>query len=605
MHFLNALLFMVVIALSLRANSVLGNSIIDARYIRTVNESTAPTMASTAAANNTCNSTIRCKNGLFVPRWPYPTDSQGNILPLSTGEQVGRTIVYFVSLFFFFIGVSIISDRFMSAIEIITSQERLIKVKMSNGEYKKISVRIWNETVSNLTLMALGSSAPEILLSIIEICGNNFKAGDLGPSTIVGSAAFNLLVIIAICTVSIPNGEIRRIKHLSVFFITASCSVFAYLWLLLILKGISPDVVEIWEAVLTFLFFPILVIIAWIADRQLLSFKKLSKKYRPDGKNLAVIVEPDSIIMKSPKEERDSEGFHSISKNNPMRDTDSMDDIDSEKNDELRRQMVMQIVKGIKQSHPNATAKEIDELASYEALKHQPKSRAYYRIQATRKLTGSGNVIRQRKLSLQPSTDQKEEVEDLEKCNLTEIYFSPEKYTVLENCGTVSVTVERSGNLNNVLTVDYKTQDGTANSGEDYVAATGTLRFKAGESRKTIKISIIDDDIYEEDEYFYILLSNAKFVSTTDSEQKCVINSPSTATVIILDDDHPGIFSFSQEKYSVIETAGTLSVTVERKSGARGTIRVPYHTKEGTAKGGGDDYEDAVGELEFKNDETS
>lgn len=28
---------------------------------------------------------------------------------------------------------------------------------------------MWNETVSNLTLMALGSSAPEILLSVIEV----------------------------------------------------------------------------------------------------------------------------------------------------------------------------------------------------------------------------------------------------------------------------------------------------------------------------------------------------------------------------------------------------------------------------------------------------
>jgi len=34
--------------------------------------------------------------------------------------------------------------------------------------------------------MALGSSSPEILLSVIEICGNNFLAGDLGPGTIVG-----------------------------------------------------------------------------------------------------------------------------------------------------------------------------------------------------------------------------------------------------------------------------------------------------------------------------------------------------------------------------------------------------------------------------------
>lgn len=37
-----------------------------------------------------------------------------------------------------------------------------------NGETTVTTVRVWNETVSNLTLMALGSSAPEILLSVIE-----------------------------------------------------------------------------------------------------------------------------------------------------------------------------------------------------------------------------------------------------------------------------------------------------------------------------------------------------------------------------------------------------------------------------------------------------
>ena len=79
----------------------------------------------------------------------------------------------------------------------------------SNGETMVVNVRIWNETVSNLTLMALGSSAPEILLSVIEVVGNNFEAGDLGPGTIVGSAAFNLFVIIGLCVSVIPEGEVR------------------------------------------------------------------------------------------------------------------------------------------------------------------------------------------------------------------------------------------------------------------------------------------------------------------------------------------------------------------------------------------------------------
>jgi solute carrier family 8 (sodium/calcium exchanger) len=55
-----------------------------------------------------------------------------------------------------------------------------------DSEPEVIEVRIWNDTVANLTLMALGSSAPEILLSCIEVVGNGFEPGDLGPGTIVG-----------------------------------------------------------------------------------------------------------------------------------------------------------------------------------------------------------------------------------------------------------------------------------------------------------------------------------------------------------------------------------------------------------------------------------
>jgi solute carrier family 8 (sodium/calcium exchanger) len=57
----------------------------------------------------------------------------------------------------------------MSGIEVITSMERTVIVKRPGLEPTKVRVRIWNDTVSNLTLMALGSSAPEILLSIIEV----------------------------------------------------------------------------------------------------------------------------------------------------------------------------------------------------------------------------------------------------------------------------------------------------------------------------------------------------------------------------------------------------------------------------------------------------
>lgn len=103
-----------------------------------------------------------CKDGMLLPVW-HPVEG------MSTGDRVGKGLVYFIFLLYLFLGVSILSDTFMQAIERITSSEREVTVKKPSGEVFTVTVRIWNETVSNLTLMALGSSAPEIMLSIIEV----------------------------------------------------------------------------------------------------------------------------------------------------------------------------------------------------------------------------------------------------------------------------------------------------------------------------------------------------------------------------------------------------------------------------------------------------
>ena len=176
---------------------------------------------------------VNCDDGLIVPIWkPYDN--------LSMGDRLGRGLLYILLMVYLFIGVSIVSDRFMESIETITASEKEVTVKdPKTGKNTIIVVRVWNETVANLTLMALGSSAPEILLSVVEIFSKGFKAGDLGPGTIVGSAAFNLFMIIGLCMYVIPDDEVRKIKHLRVFLVTATWSVFAYIWLYLILGPIS------------------------------------------------------------------------------------------------------------------------------------------------------------------------------------------------------------------------------------------------------------------------------------------------------------------------------------------------------------------------------
>ena len=60
-------------------------------------------------------------------------------------------------------------NSFYRAIEVITSQTRVTEVKDKNGVViGTIDEIVWNPTVANLSLMALGSSAPEIMLSVVE-----------------------------------------------------------------------------------------------------------------------------------------------------------------------------------------------------------------------------------------------------------------------------------------------------------------------------------------------------------------------------------------------------------------------------------------------------
>jgi Ca2+/Na+ antiporter len=128
-----------------------------------------------------------------------------------------------------------------------------------------IEKMFWNPTIANLTLMALGSSAPEIILSVADTMGTLGEIpSELGPQSIVGSAAFNLLVISAVSIVAVD--EIKKINMVGVFLATAIFSSWAYVWFFLVLVVISPGVVELWEAGLTLGFMLILVIIAYSCD---------------------------------------------------------------------------------------------------------------------------------------------------------------------------------------------------------------------------------------------------------------------------------------------------------------------------------------------------
>merc|ERR1712037_137614 len=314
---------------------------------------------------------INCEDGLVVPLWPVGDG-------LAPGDRFGRGLLYATLMLYLFIGVAIVSDKFMESIEMITAQEKEMSItNPKTGKSQVVVVKVWNETVANLTLMALGSSAPEIMLSVIEIWAKGFRAGDLGPGTIVGSAAFNLFMIIGLCIYVIPDDEVRKIKHLRVFIVTATWSVFAYIWMYLILSPISHGEVEVWEGVLTFIFFPLTVWTAYVADRRLLCYKYMSKTYKAGKHGMIVQTEKGDI------ESRATEKFKDF-------DEDNTDPAVAEF--ERNRREYINAMKRIRLEDPDISMAELEARATEEVMSKGPKSRAYYRMQASRKMAGKKDM---------------------------------------------------------------------------------------------------------------------------------------------------------------------------------------------------------------------
>ena len=88
--------------------------------------------------------------------------------------------------------------------------------------------------------------------------------------------------------------------------------------------------------------------------------------------------------------------------------------------------------------------------------------------------------------------------------------------TTEETDATLEFAVTLSRAASETVTVDYATADGTAQAGQDYTGAAGTLTFAAGETQKTVSVAILDDAHDEGEETLTLTLSNASGAHIAD-----------------------------------------------------------------------------------------
>ncbi|MED5550353.1 MAG: DUF4347 domain-containing protein, partial [Pseudomonadota bacterium] len=85
------------------------------------------------------------------------------------------------------------------------------------------------------------------------------------------------------------------------------------------------------------------------------------------------------------------------------------------------------------------------------------------------------------------------------------------------------------------VTVDYATSDGTATAGADYTATSGTLTFTAGQTTRTVTVTVLNETLVEPDETVNLTLSNPSNATISDATGTGTIQTDDTdATAPVL-----------------------------------------------------------------------
>jgi len=160
-----------------------------------------------------------------------PSDSA--LFPSNTfnDEQLGQgaIVLYIIGVLYMFYALAIICDHFF-----VPSLEVIIE---------KFNI---SQDVAGATLMAAGGSAPELFTSIIGVF---IAKSDVGTGTIVGSAVFNVLFVIAACAFA-------SVKALSLTAWPLIRDTTFYSVALGLLVGFFSDAkVYWWEALILFLWY--------------------------------------------------------------------------------------------------------------------------------------------------------------------------------------------------------------------------------------------------------------------------------------------------------------------------------------------------------------
>ena len=152
-------------------------------------------------------------------------------------------------------------------------------------------------------------------------------------------------------------------------------------------------------------------------------------------------------------------------------------------------------------------------------------------------------------------------------------------------------TVSLSTPSSQVVTVEYTTEDGTADAGDDYTIIAETLTFSPGQTTKIIRVPVLVDSTQESSETFTVELSTPMGTTLADS----------TGLGTITADPMPGLSIGDAEP---VAEGGAAVFTVTLVPASNHVVTVTYSTVDGTAVADAD-FTPTSGTLTFNPNQTT
>ena len=152
-------------------------------------------------------------------------------------------------------------------------------------------------------------------------------------------------------------------------------------------------------------------------------------------------------------------------------------------------------------------------------------------------------------------------------------------------------TVSLSTPSSQVVTVEYTTEDGTADAGSDYTTIAETLTFSPGQTTKIIRVPVLVDSTQESSETFTVELSTPMGTTLADS----------TGLGTITADPLPGLSIGNAEP---VAEGGAAVFTVTLVPASNHVVTVTYSTVDGTAVADAD-FTPTSGTLTFNPNQTT